>query len=237
MTATERFESMSIKALEMFAKFSASNHKLVPNKETAFLIWNLPYKITCPFATEMCKLKCYAKKAEDLYPDCNPCRNRNWTFSRSAEFADWVIAYIEKKNAYNLKHNKKLVVRIHESGDFYNVKYFNKWMQVCKHFENVPNITFICYTKSLSYVINYINVNGALPSNLALRFSVWADTNPVHIALAEKYGIAIYTADDEQNITEETYPKYDVCRCSDCATCGHCWSKEDKYHKIVCAIH
>ena len=109
--------------------------------------------------------------------------------------------------------------------------------QVCRHFENVPNITFICYTKSLPYVIKYINDNGALPSNLALRFSVWADTNPVHIALAEKYGIAIYTADDEQNITEETYPKYDVCRCSDCATCGHCWSKYDKYHKIVCAIH
>ena len=87
MTAKEMFRSMAIKMLETFAKFSASNHKLVPNKETAFLIWNLPYKLTCPFATEMCKLKCYAKKAEDLYPDCNPCRNRNWTFSRSADIS------------------------------------------------------------------------------------------------------------------------------------------------------
>ena len=231
------FALLTLKALQVYANFSTSNHKLVPNEQTAFLIWNLPYKITCPFATEMCKKACYAKKAEDLYPDCNPSRNRNWAFSRTAQFVEWVIAYISKKNVSIAKKGKQLVVRIHESGDFYNMEYFTKWMDVCRHFEQTANITFIAYTKSLPYVIKYINDNGALPSNLALRFSVWADTDPVMIALAKKYGIAIYTADDEQNITEETYPNYDVCRCSDCATCGHCWSRDDKYHKIVCAIH
>lgn len=228
---------MTIKELEQKAKFSSGNHKLVPNEQTSFLIWNLPYKITCPFATDLCKKICYAKKAEDLYPDCNPSRNRNWDFSRTADFVQWAIEYIEQKNKSVQKKGKKLVVRIHESGDFYNAEYFYKWMEVCRHFEQTENITFIAYTKSMPYVVKYLAEFGALPSRLALRFSVMKDTNPLFVHLAEKYNLPIYTADDEKVINEQTYPNYDVCRCSDCATCGHCWSKEDKYHKIVCAIH
>lgn len=233
----QNYMSRSIKELEQTAKFSSGNSKLVPNEQTAFLIWNLPYKITCPYATELCKSICYAKKAEDLYPDCNPSRNRNFEFSRTAEFTAWAIALISKKLQNCKKKGKKLVVRIHESGDFYNDEYFLKWMYICTQFEQERDITFIAYTKSMPYVAKYLRAFNKLPSRLALRFSVMKDTNPTFIELAEKYNLSIYTADAEQNINEQTYPNYDVCRCSDCATCGHCWSRDDRYHKIVCAIH
>lgn len=233
----KRFLEMTLKALGNYAYLSTENHKLVPNESIAFLIWNLPYKLTCPFATAMCKLMCYAKKAEDEYPDCNPCRQRNWAFSKTAEFAWWMIAFISKKMVNVSRKGKQLIVRIHESGDFYNAEYFNKWMEVCTYFLGVQNIRFMCYTKSLPYVVAYIKNHGALPANLSLRFSVWEDTNPVYIALAEKYNIPIYTADTKEAIESGKYDGYDVCRCSDCATCGHCWSTDEQYKKIVCEIH
>jgi hypothetical protein len=37
-------------------------------------------------------------------------------------------------------------VRIHESGDFYNQKYLDKWVEIAKRF---PDIIFTAYTKSL----------------------------------------------------------------------------------------
>ena len=65
---------------------SRENKKLVPNDTTAFIIWNLPAKITCPYATDHCKAACYAVKSEVAYPDCLPARMRNLADSRKADF-------------------------------------------------------------------------------------------------------------------------------------------------------
>ena len=118
--------------------FSKGNKKLKSTKALKFLIWNLPAVKTCPFATESCKRLCYARKAERVYPSVLPCREKNFQASKSPDFVEKVIEIIKKE-----KDNRVLVVRIHESGDFYNKEYAEKWLAMmwCSwHIRKVLNI-------------------------------------------------------------------------------------------------
>ena len=107
---------------------SKGNKKLQPNSETAFIIWNLPAVRTCPFRTAHCEKYCYAKKAEVAYPTVLPARQRNFEESLKESFVDDMTETILKIAAGTKKKN--IVVRIHESGDFYNQTYANKWLAV-----------------------------------------------------------------------------------------------------------
>lgn len=127
--------------------------------------WNLPTGHTCPFALEcLVKVnretgkfdnssnayKCYAAAAE-RFP---AVRNHRWN---NFEFA--------KNGGVPLVPKKAEAVRIHSSGDFFNQKYFDTWLQVCR---DNPNVEFWAYTKSLSYWVNRIN---DIPENLVLTAS------------------------------------------------------------------
>ena len=88
---------------------SRENKKLRPNSETAFIIWNLPARITCPYATEMCKAACYALKAEYAYPSVKPSRQRNFDAARDPAFTD-NMTYTIKKIAAGTKNTILLCV-------------------------------------------------------------------------------------------------------------------------------
>lgn len=56
--------------------------------------------------------------------------------------------------------------RIHESGDFYNQEYLDKWFEIC---DNIPMTRFLVYTKSrLDY--------SSAPNNLVIYWSIWPDS-------------------------------------------------------------
>lgn len=114
---------------------SKGNHKLPSD----IAIFNLPHMTTCPGATEECKRYCYANKAERLYPATYPFRKKNFKLSQQADFVDQVSAALRRMRVLR-------AVRIHESGDFYNQKYLDKWVEIAKRF---PGIIFTAYTKSL----------------------------------------------------------------------------------------
>jgi hypothetical protein len=81
-------------------------------------------------------------------------------------------------------------VRIHSSGDFFNQKYFDMWLEIAK--EN-PTIEFWAYTKSLQYWVNRIN---DIPSNLILTASYGGRQDE----LIEKYNlknVKVYKSVDE----------------------------------------
>jgi len=63
---------------------------------------------------------------------------------------------IEKKKATH--------IRIHDSGDFYSVKYLQKWIDIA--IQNT-NVIFYAYTKSIKFFINGLK----LPKNLKIIFS------------------------------------------------------------------
>lgn len=211
-----------LKAYEILS-VSRDNKKLVPNDTTNFIIWNLPAKITCPYATPHCKSLCYAIKSEVAYPDCLPSRMKHLEDSKRDDFVERMTLTILKV-AYGMR-KKELIVRIHESGDFYNKAYVEKWLKVMDNCKFDKRIKFIAYTKSFKF---FDGVN--LPKNFSLRASVWDDTKEEDLETIKRNNWNIYTAVKKF----EKGDKFTRCRCSDCATCGKCWKN---YKDIRCEIH
>lgn len=202
---------------------SNGNKKLVSNENTRFIVWNLPSVKTCPYATEHCKASCYARKAERVYPTCLPSRERNFDESKKIDFVEnmvFTITEVAKRSKA-----KNIVVRIHESGDFYNREYANKWLEIANACKIDKRIKFIAYTKSFVYFDGV-----KLPKNFNLRASLWDDTTEKQKEIVSRNGWNIYTAVDKF----QSGDNFTRCRCKDCATCKKCWQN---YKDIRCEIH
>lgn len=215
------------------------NRKLRNTDKIRFMIWNLPAVKTCPFRTAMCEKSCYARKAERVYPQVLPSRERNYTATLSPDFVENMIFTIEKELSTKKYNGKLTVFRIHESGDFYSLEYAQKWVTIARYFENNPQITFLAYTKSIRYFVDIAIGYGTprFPSNLIIRSSLWADTTAKNYGLTYKYEFPIYTAFDRKTMDDMKTNGYTFteCRCDDCANCGYCWNKE--HSEIICEIH
>ncbi len=214
------------------------NKKLQNTDKIRYIIWNLPAEKTCPFATEHCKKSCYAKKAERIYPQTLPAREKNLEESKSADFVNNMIYTIESLLNSKAYAGKKAIFRIHESGDFYNMEYAAKWCTIAKHFENDARIKFLAYTKSIVY-FGIPSYGTVIPSNMVVRFSVWDDTNPDALAVNRlpSVNLPIYTALTLEDMEKErkTGRAFSVCECKNCSTCGKCWNA--KYKDIIVKIH
>lgn len=214
------------------------NKKLVPNASTKFMIFSLPAIITCPNRCDACEKCCYAVKSEKAYPDCLPSRHRNLDFTKCVDFVDVMSAYIHKASDHHLyKKAKRIVFRIHESGDFYSQAYYNAWLQIARNCSDIENLVFMAYTKSIHFVAN----GGDIPANMTIRFSLWNDTEikgemykgtkPEDYELAKALNMPIYTA--VESFTTES--KKNRCECVDCGTCNKCWCSA--IDTLLCEIH
>ena len=211
---------------------SEGNAKYISTDETKFLIWNMTSMFTCPFSTEHCRKKCYAIKAEVGKSGKMTVLSRTINFleSLNLNFVQNMIATIEnylRKPSY--QKAETIIVRIHESGDFYNQKYANDWLEIINHFKAVKKLHFIAYTKSFRYFDGK-----TLPKALKLMASEWDDTKAEEMEIVKRNGWKIYTA--VKSFQELKEGNYLHCRCEDCATCGFCI-----YHKykknVACVIH
>lgn len=114
-------------------------------------------KITCPFAGSCLKL-CYAKKGFYAFNNVQKALSVRYQATKEIDFEQRIINQINK-----LKTNKKIYIRIHDSGDFYSLVYFQKWLSIAK---KLPNVRFYAYTKSHSILREQI-----LPENFDLIYS------------------------------------------------------------------
>jgi hypothetical protein len=53
---------------------------------------------------------------------------------------------IAVKQRTAIKHNKRLVIRIHDSGDFYSMEYIRKWLEII---HRNADVQFYAYTKQV----------------------------------------------------------------------------------------
>jgi len=138
-------------------KLTRGNEKI---KEA--LVWSIPSGKTCPGATKLCSVICYARQSEIQYHNVvPPSRWHNLRLTKRADFAEIMIKA--------LKRRRYRALRIHESGDFYSQVYLNKWVGIIKA---LPEWIFWAYTKSHS-----LDFSEALKlPNLNLRYSVDATT-------------------------------------------------------------
>jgi len=99
--------------------------------------FSIPAVKTCPFATELCKNICYAKNGCYVFKNVKNSMEKNYSFSLSDNFVDQICK--------ELSSGKIPVVRIHASGDFYSVKYAEKWLEIA---QKNPLVKFYAYTRS-----------------------------------------------------------------------------------------
>ena len=132
--------------------------------DKGILIWSLPAIKTCPNSRD-CRDHCYARKAEKQYPAVLPCRERNYQESLKKSFVSDMVFLIKSKVKHAKKHKIKYV-RIHESGDFYNKTYAQKWIEIARQ---LPDIHFYGYTKVPEIIPD------ELPDNMNIVESVMPD--------------------------------------------------------------
>ena len=119
-------------------------------------------KITCPFAKDCIKY-CYAQKGNyTRFPMIQQLMEKKYELSKTENFINLMNEEIEKKKAK--------YIRIHDSGDFYSIKYLNKWIQIAK---DNKSVIFYAYTKSIKFFINGLK----LPKNLKIIFSEGSKTD------------------------------------------------------------
>ena len=119
-------------------------------------------KVTCPFAAA-CVKYCYAQKGNyTRFPIVQELMEQKYEISKQNNFNSLMNEEIKKKKATH--------VRIHDSGDFYSVKYLSKWIQIA---EFNPSIIFYAYTKSIKFFLDGL----LLPNNMKIIFSEGSKTD------------------------------------------------------------
>ena len=137
--------------------------------------FNLPAGHSCPNALE-CLAKtdretgklsngpqqrfvCYAAKSE-RFPSARNARWHNFDLLRAAKTEARMAVLIGQSIP-----KRAARIRIHGSGDFYNQKYFDAWLRVCREHEDV---LFWAFTKSVQYWVNRLD---EVPGNLIMQAS------------------------------------------------------------------
>lgn len=202
----------SVKPEQISVSISNGNKKYIGNDETGFIIWSITEQVTCPFATRMCLKDCYAKKASKAYPTVKVSRRENLRAVYSPLFIERMVELIlYKASTGKNKNRKRIVVRIHEAGDFFAEWYADAWMEIARRVSEVDSrIEFWTYTKSFVFFLGKKWCNA-----FRLRGSVWADTTPEQLERIAELQIPIYTAVEKFQDGDG----YNHCECKDCATC------------------
>lgn len=200
---------------------------------TAWLIFNINAVTTCPFRTKMCggyergerrynddgTIKtgvCYAARPEWYYPTVLPARRKNLLASLSDNFVPMMTAIILRR-AKSVK-KERLIVRIHEAGDFYSREYMLKWLEIARNCADCVKVVFWAYTKSFEYFDGV-----ELPSNFKLRASIFPDTKGSQLEIIRRNKWPVYHVVPSLDKKHAFYGGViRECRCKDCADCNQC---------------
>lgn len=158
-----------LKTNSKLKKSSDKEYRLVQWSIPAYQIRRGKYEghITCPMAGTCGKGGCYAQQGSFVWTNVNEAHTRNYELSLSKDFENTMAASIESHRKIALKNGQQLVVRIHDSGDFYSLKYAMKWFYIALKF---PKVRFYAYTKMVK-MFQTIDSYKGIPSNLTIIYS------------------------------------------------------------------
>lgn len=114
---------------------------------------------TCPKAG-ICAKGCYAKQGAYVWSNVSQAFEKRLEFSFSANFVSILDSEIKRRKIARL--------RVHDSGDFYDLKYLNKWLTLA-HWNK--NTIFYAYTKQVG-MIKALMRQGHWPKNFKIIFSL-----------------------------------------------------------------
>lgn len=176
--------------------FGKGNAKLGKNIFT----FSLPAGWTCPNALDCLskadektgkisdgkkmRFRCFAASAEAVYPAVRKSRWKNFRLLK------------ESKNMAKLIQDslpkKAETIRIHVSGDFFNVDYFRAWLHVAT---NNPSIKFYFYTKMVGYIWQHQRF---FPDNFIYTVSRGGKQDNLIVGLRE--AIVVYSEDEANKL-------------------------------------
>jgi len=150
-------------------RFTFQNMKLQDEQ----YIFSLPAGHTCPGASSclarvnrltgrltdgpLSEFRCFSASAEAVYKGARELRWNNLDALQVAKTTSAMASIILDALPIDAS-----LVRIHVSGDFFSLDYFDAWCQVASQ---RPNVLFYAYTKSLHHWVARL---GYIPSNLRL---------------------------------------------------------------------
>ena len=198
--------------------------------------------LDCPFRSRGCERVCYATKGNHVFPSVKDSRERSHAETLRADFSDAMIYTIQYYKTTRRYKNAVMIVRIHESGDFYSVQYLRKWIQIWKASEQIDGVQFTTYTKSFPFLLMLTDAEKAIVNRLmtsgklTINFSTDDTTNTTqklaYLDCIRSFPRAnTYTCTEHVDDVEHT----DVCDCADCAKCGTCNHADGK--RTVVKIH
>lgn len=110
-------------------------------KRNSIVNFSLPAGTTCPGAGSCNGNFCYAQTGNYMRANVIRRQVQNFLASQKSYFVDVMLDRI-----YRLQNVE--YIRIHDSGDFYSLKYIAKWCEIVKQ---APHIKFYAYTKSYTH--------------------------------------------------------------------------------------
>ena len=181
------------------------------------------------FRSAGCERVCYATKGKHNCPDVKASRSRSYEETRRADFVD-AIAYTVRVEKQSKRYaDAVMIVRIHESGDFYSVQYLRKWLKAWRELENADGVKFVFYTKSFPFflkltaeekeTVNRLIRAGKLAMNLSMDDTTTIEQKTAYLAMLKAFPLAntYYCTEHVDEVEHD-----DVCDCADCAKCGTC---------------
>ena len=152
------------------ATLLAQNSKIANSGNSTIVVYNFgipAFKTksgfkTCPMAG-ICAGACYAQSGTFNYPNVVNAYEWRFNMTQSDKFIEEMSKEIVK--ALNKHQGKKLMIRIHDSGDFYSLEYFLRWARIMQQF---PQVKFYAYTKMVEM---FKAIKTDIPSNFILIYS------------------------------------------------------------------
>ena len=183
-------------------------------------VWtfSLPSFVTCPGASVWCRQHCYARRFEQIRPNCRRAYVRNLALSLEPER---FIAHMLE----TLPDDTPLV-RIHVGGDYYSPEYCASWLRICKA---RPATLFWSYTRSwfATTLRPGLDQLQAL-SNLVL----FASSDPDMPLPPENWRVAFIKGDPRASGLPCRHQQGQV---NSCLECGYCFREREG--NVVFKVH
>jgi len=117
-----------------------------------------------------CKLGkyCYAKQGAYNWSQVKNAYQYRYECTQSPQFVDIVVQDLQAKAIRASKQSKQLIIRVHDSGDYYSTEYALKWMSIAS---KLPQVQFYSYTKEVGLFKSLSDSNN-IPSNYTIIYSI-----------------------------------------------------------------
>ena len=185
--------------------------------------------LDCPFATEGCKAVCYATKGNHQFSDVKESRIKSYNETKRDDFPKAMLYTIETEKRTKRYSNSVMIIRIHESGDFYSLQYMKKWVKIWAGLEHDDTTKSVLYTKCFKFLlmlneeeralINRMLESRKLSINLSLDDTTTEQQLQAYLEVKKLYPKTntYYATEHVENVEHDN-----VCDCADCAKCGTC---------------